>query len=70
MAVLFFEFLPALLVNRTVVIKADEEYLGPPAQTVSDMVRGGMAAGELLLAVRAIVFLPGNFVAAFVDKHP
>jgi hypothetical protein len=69
MAVLFIKFFPACFEDRTIVIEADEKQLGTPAQPVTDVVWRGATTGKLFLTVRAIMFLPGDFVAALVHKH-
>ncbi len=69
MAVLFLKMLPAFLENRTIVIKADENQLSTPAQPVTNVIWRGVTAGELFVTVRAIMFLPGYFIAALIHKH-
>jgi hypothetical protein len=69
MAVLFLKLFPTLLESRTIVIKADENQLGAPAQPVTNVIWRGVTAGELFVTVRAIMFLPGYFIAALIHKH-
>ncbi len=69
MAVLFFKLFPAILENRTVVVKTDENQFGTPAQSITNVIWRGVTAGELFVAVRAIMFLPGYFIAALIHKH-
>ena len=51
MAVHFLELLPAVDKEGTLVVKADKHDFASPAQSVANVERGSMAAGEACIAV-------------------
>ena len=69
MGELLFNVLPSADKEGTVIVEADKEHLGTPAQPVADMKGRRTAAGELFLAVGTVMnfIVDGNIMSKHGD---